>query len=324
MSFSCERRRAPGRDPALGGRELASAPSGNVRPTTDACCTSRRSKASSESSRAASTACTVSGSSAASMLPSSEIRRAISSANSGLPPERSATAGTTSSPSGSNARTSARLCSSLSGSRNSWVAERRPPPQPRRRSSSSSRARQTSMSGAAHPLCQVLDRVEQAVVGPVDVLERDHERVPVGDRLDPRAQRREERTRAAARGRPRPAPARAARPRRAAARSAPPRGPSGSRPTPPISSPSVRAQLAPGLLRGVRLDDPALLAQHLAERPEDDAASVRQAAAGAHGRRWTGARESRASNSRSRRDLPTPASPTTVTRWEVPSRTTRS
>ena len=45
----------------------------------------------------------------------------------------------------------------------------------------------------AHPLCQVLDRVEQAVVGPVDVLERDHERVPVGDRLDAAAQCREER-----------------------------------------------------------------------------------------------------------------------------------
>ena len=44
-----------------------------------------------------------------------------------------------------------------------------------------------------HPLCQVLDRVEQAVVGPVDVLERDHERVPVGDRLDAAAQCREER-----------------------------------------------------------------------------------------------------------------------------------
>ena len=44
----------------------------------------------------------------------------------------------------------------------------------------------------AHPLGEVLDGVEHAVVGPVDVLEHEHQRPAPGDRLDPRAQRREE------------------------------------------------------------------------------------------------------------------------------------
>jgi hypothetical protein len=42
----------------------------------------------------------------------------------------------------------------------------------------------------ANPLGEVLDGVEHAVVGPVDVLERDHERTPRRDRLDPAPQRR--------------------------------------------------------------------------------------------------------------------------------------
>jgi hypothetical protein len=35
----------------------------------------------------------------------------------------------------------------------------------------------------AHPLCQVLDQVEHAVVGPVDVLEGEHERLLLAARL---------------------------------------------------------------------------------------------------------------------------------------------
>ena len=44
----------------------------------------------------------------------------------------------------------------------------------------------------AYPLREVLDRLEHAVVRPVDVLECDHERAAPGDRLDARAERREE------------------------------------------------------------------------------------------------------------------------------------
>ena len=135
---------------------------------------------SSESSRAASSDCTVSGSAAVSTVSSSSSRLTISSANSGLPPERSATCGTTPAAPfpelGISAATSSRVSFSVSGSREIVVALRRPPPQPGRRSSSSSRARQTSSSGAAHPAGQVLDQVEHSLVGPVDVLDREHQR----------------------------------------------------------------------------------------------------------------------------------------------------
>ena len=86
----------------------------------------------------------------------------------------------------------------------------------------------------------------------------------------------------------------------------------------------VLAQLAPGLLGGVGVDDPALLAQHLAERPVHDAGAVGQAAAGAEGRASVTGQQSWASSSRSRRDLPTPASPTSVTRCGARSSCTRS
>ena len=46
----------------------------------------------------------------------------------------------------------------------------------------------------------------------------------------------------------------------------------------------VARELPPRLLGGVRVHDPALGAQHLAERPEHDAGAVGEAAAGAHGR----------------------------------------
>ena len=71
----------------------ASEPSQKVWPTTEACWRTRRSWAESESSRAASTAWTVSGSVWTSCDPSSRIRLTISSANRGLPAERSATCG---------------------------------------------------------------------------------------------------------------------------------------------------------------------------------------------------------------------------------------
>ena len=135
--------------PATSGIE----PSQKVWPTTEACWSSSRSSLRSESRRAASTECTVSGSAWASPAPSSRMRLTISSANSGLPPERSATWRIRSawpfpaSASGISAPTSSWARSGPSGSSEIVVALRRPPPQPGRRSSSSSRARQTSSTG---------------------------------------------------------------------------------------------------------------------------------------------------------------------------------
>ena len=51
-----------------------------------------------------------------------------------------------------------------------------PPPQPGRRSSSSGRASDDEQRHAARPVDEVVDEVEQAVVGPVEVLEDQHQR----------------------------------------------------------------------------------------------------------------------------------------------------
>ena len=76
------------------------------------------------------------------------------------------------------------------------------------------------------------------------------------------------------------------------------------------SSTSAR-ELLPRLARRVAVDDPALGAHDLAERPVDDSRAVRQAAALADGGRAGRARRAARSSSRSSRDLPTPAWPTT-------------
>ena len=135
----------------------------------------------------------------------------------------------------------------------------------------------------AHPLREVLDRVEHAVVGPVDVLEGDHERPPEGDRLDAAPQRREERLAHALRVVLHRGELRrdldaqqAADQRGLAVRVL-------ARLAHQVAD--VVAQLLPGLLGGVRLHDPALGAQHLAQGPEHDAAPVGKAAAGADGGR---------------------------------------
>jgi hypothetical protein len=138
----------------------------------------------------------------------------------------------------------------------------------------------------AHPLGEVLDRVEHAVVGPVDVLERQHQRPPAGQCLDARAQRREERLAQALR-------VLACRHQVGGHLEADQAGDQrglalgllGHRRS--LGAEQVErvvAQLRPRLLGGVGVDDAAFLAQHLAERPEHDAAPVGQAAAGAEGR----------------------------------------
>ena len=92
-------------------------------------------RAVSASSRAASTECTVSGSASVSAAPSSTIRLTISSANSGLPPERAATSvarSPVSPPASPNsAATSSCAWARSSGSRVIVVALTRPPPQSR-------------------------------------------------------------------------------------------------------------------------------------------------------------------------------------------------
>ncbi len=152
MSFSRSACSAACRSPRSDSATACRAPSQNVRPTTAACATRRRSNGSSESRRAASSAWTVSGRSLAVPDPSSLRWRTISSANSGLPSARSATAAISSSLAASSpcssSAISSRVSVSSSGSRNTVVALRRAPPQLARRSSSSSRARQTSSSGA--------------------------------------------------------------------------------------------------------------------------------------------------------------------------------
>ena len=126
------------------------------------------------------------------------IRLTISSANSGLPPERSATWSTSAAPAppppgaGISVVTSARACSGASGSSVIRVALMRPPPQPGRRSSSSSRARHEQQHRAPRPAGQVLDQVEHALVGPMDVLDREDHRLASARRLDQGPDRREQ------------------------------------------------------------------------------------------------------------------------------------
>ena len=306
----------------------ASAPSQKVCPTTEAGWSSRRSSRSSESSRAASSAWTVLGSASASTVSSSSRRFTISSANSGLPPERSATCGTTSAVPlpvvGSSASTSSRVSLSVSGSSEIVVALRRPPPQPGRRSSSSSRGQADEQERRAHPARQVLDQVEHPLVGPVDVLDREHERPPPGDPLDDRADGREERLAHPLRVRPRMGEApRAARCRAGREQ----RGvPLAGRLVPELAHQlgDAGAELLPGGLGRVRVADLELVAQDLAERPVGDPRAVGGALA-APDRRWiVGLRARVDVSSRSSRDLPTPAWPITVTRWGRSSRSTRS
>ena len=119
------------------------------------------------------------------------------------------------------------MSSSASGASEIVSAFRLPPPQPGRRSSSSGRAVATTSSGTSvDPVDELVDEVEQLVVGPVQVLEHEHGRALLRERLDEAAPRGEAlvaRAGLAARGRragaaaPRPTrrPRRGARPRRA-------------------------------------------------------------------------------------------------------------
>ena len=135
---------------------------------------------------------------------------------------------------------------------------------------------------SADPLSQVLDRVEHAVVRPVDVLEREHERLLAGPGLDAGAEGREERVSHALRvvvlrhqlGRHLETDQAAEQGRRALALLAE------IRMLGREQLAGVVEQLAPRHLGRVAVDYPTAGADDLAERPEHDARAVRQAAAG--------------------------------------------
>ena len=172
-------------------RRSAIEPSQNVWPTTEAACSDaalgprRASRAAPRAPSAPSP-----GSASVSAAPSSTIRLTISSANSGLPPERSATW----------SRELARCRPPLAEQR------ARPVRWPGSRSSGSSvdrgrveRGRRPSRAGgrAARrgpgrrsapgrgPARQVLDQVEHPLVGPVDVLDREDQRLAPAARPRP-------------------------------------------------------------------------------------------------------------------------------------------
>jgi hypothetical protein len=76
------------------------------------------------------------------------------------------------------------VSSSDRGASDSVVAFGLPPPQPGRRLSSSGRRSEDEQRDAARPLDEVLDEIEEAVVGSVEVLEHEHGGAPVAERLE--------------------------------------------------------------------------------------------------------------------------------------------
>ena len=176
------------------------------------------------SMRAAMSACSVSGMRSAPARGRSASMRIVSSTKSGLPSVFASTAAASigSSRSRVSASTSSALSSACSGSSSIAVARTRPPPQ-LGRMSSSSRAREAEQQQRrlAHRGGEVLDELEQRLLGPVDVLEDEHERLRLARAARP------------TRVRPRRSPAGCARPRRPRARR--PRGRAGRRPPRPRS-----------------------------------------------------------------------------------------
>ena len=313
-------------------RRAISAPSQKVRPITEACASRRRWNGSSESSRAASSACTVAGSSAA-LAPSSsdepphhllgEQRVAL-----GALGDRRDDRSRCRRRRAAASEISSRVSASPSGSRKIVVASRRTPPQPGAALEQLVAGQADLQHRRAHPLREVLDQVEHALVGPVDVLPDQHQRALARESFDARAHGREEdfarllgvlgARRSPVRRAPRcRAAGRSRRSWRSTRAGCPGPGRRAARPSARRASPRPAAGGSPSTI-------PRLGADHLAERPVDDARAVRQAAAVADQRRGRGGRCSSSSNWRSSRDLPTPGSPITVARCGPRRRSTRS
>ncbi len=175
--------------------------------------------------------------------------------------------------------------SSESGSSRMEVALSLPPPQPGPPSSSSGRARQRISTGALRdPVGEVLDQVEQRRLGPVDVLEDEHERQLMAS---------------------------ASASLRTAQKTSSPTAPLVPVPTAPSSV--RRSRPRPGHRRELpHLPAAGCLGHDLPHRPVGDALAIREAAARQHLRLGSdGASEL----ARQACVLPIPASPKTVKSW---------
>jgi hypothetical protein len=140
----------------------------------------------------------------------------------------------------------------------------------------------------AHPARQVLDQVEHSVVGPMDVFEDEHGRPLPGTRLDAEADRREERLAqplGVLRLELRRLRGRLDRDQAADQCRHPLRLEAGLVGRHVAQVLHVAAELAPGVVGRVGVDDRRLAAHDLAERPVDHARAVRQAVAHAQRRR---------------------------------------
>ena len=225
---------------------------------------------SSRSSRAAISPCTVSGSSLR-RRPGRASMRANSSAYSGLPPARASSCALRlgrAATEPSSSWSSRAVSSSLSGESEIVSAFGLPPPQPGRRVEQlRPRGADDEQRHAARPVDEVVDEVEQVVVGPVQVLEHEHER-PLARRAPRRSGARPRTPRRRRRRRPRrrrPSPTSGRR------CDSTQRRPSTRRPHASFARPSAVGVVA--------LEDAGLRLDHLAERPEGDAVAVGQAAA---------------------------------------------
>ncbi len=157
---------------------------------TAARCTSRRDSGGRRSMRAAMSACSVSGMRCCIPSGCSASARIVSSTNSGFPSAFARTASTSIATSSSAASALDELRALVVGE--SLELERdgaQPAPTPRR-----ARVEQLGPGEAekkdrrgSHPGRDVLDHLEQRLLGPVDVLEDEDERLHGGELLDPRA-----------------------------------------------------------------------------------------------------------------------------------------
>ena len=159
-------------------------------------------------------------------------------------------------------------------------------------------------SDAGRPLDEVVDEVEQALVGPVEILEHEHERP-----LSARASRKR---RQAANSSPRSRPASSAA---ATDRAAFGGGPRPSRPRPRRRCVRDRRASFSWASSAVGLEDPCLGLHHLRERPESDAFAVRQARAASPGDELGVVLDRPTTARRRAASCRCPARPTIVTSW---------
>ena len=156
---------------------------------------------------------------------------------------------------------------------------------------------------ALDPVGQLLEECEQGVVRPVEVLEHQHDR-PLGGKVLAGTAATRRTTPRGQRGRPTPTSG-------ASRGEQPPR--SG------IVGSDLACELGCGFAGGVRLEDPALGLDDLAERPERDAVAVREASSLAPAHELAASLDVAAGARRTSRLLPTPGSPMTVTSWTRPA-----